>query len=276
MDITTTGQTLEIDVPEMEEMQQRTKNMLDQVQDVTHKTVLAYVGAWGLAYDEATELWSRSRDMVDRAVDRGEKVEDRVSKEARQLREETEHRLEVLQRRLRRREEEAEAEMEEEVESILTRLNLPSRSSIASLQRQVDSLSRKVDDALARRRAATVTAPAAETIEVEPFPGYDELTAREIIERLDALTIEQMVALKQYEMAHENRVTVIREVDRRLEAMPIARYDELTVEEIEPMLNTMTREELQAVARYEQAHENRVTLLRAIDSELEEREEAAG
>jgi hypothetical protein len=111
-------------------------------------------------------------------------------------------------------------------------------------------------------------------VAAEPMPRYEQMTAKEVVSRLDALSIEELTAVKQYEMAHENRVTVLREVDSRLQAMPVARYDDMSVQEVEPLLNTLSDNELEYLAKYEAAHENRVTMLRAIDAELKSRPQA--
>ena len=50
----------------------------------------------------------------------------------------------------------------------------------------------------------------------EPWNGYGSLTAREIIDRLAAATAETLAVARLYETTHRNRVTVIREIDRRL------------------------------------------------------------
>jgi len=50
----------------------------------------------------------------------------------------------------------------------------------------------------------------------EPWQGYGSLTAREVNDRLAAASPESLAVARLYETAHRNRVTVIREIDRRL------------------------------------------------------------
>jgi hypothetical protein len=43
----------------------------------------------------------------------------------------------------------------------------------------------------------------------EPFPGYDRLTASEIVSRLPALSPSKRAAVEAYERAHAGRKTVL-------------------------------------------------------------------
>jgi hypothetical protein len=49
-----------------------------------------------------------------------------------------------------------------------------------------------------------------------PIAGYDEKGIREIIGRLDTLTVDQLERLKDYERRNKNRETLIQEIDRRI------------------------------------------------------------
>jgi hypothetical protein len=51
-----------------------------------------------------------------------------------------------------------------------------------------------------------------------PIAGYDEKSVGEISSRLDALTVDELVRLKDYERRNKNRETLIREIDRRIGA----------------------------------------------------------
>ncbi len=52
----------------------------------------------------------------------------------------------------------------------------------------------------------------------EPWEGYGSLTAKEVNDRLAAASSESLAVARLYETAHRNRVTVLREIDRRLAA----------------------------------------------------------
>ena len=52
----------------------------------------------------------------------------------------------------------------------------------------------------------------------EPWPGYGEMTAADIIDRLATADAGMLAVVRLYESGQRNRVTVLRESDRRLAA----------------------------------------------------------
>ena len=52
----------------------------------------------------------------------------------------------------------------------------------------------------------------------EPWQGYGSLTAKEVNDRLAAASPEALAVARLYESANRNRVTVLREIDRRMQA----------------------------------------------------------
>lgn len=252
---------------EVENMvEEKTNFALTQIQDVSRKSAFAYLGMWRMIYDGAMNSLDRTKRLFDEAVERGEGVEQKAMDNLKEMTGQVEEGANKMQDRLTRNFRRSKDELDSQIEAALNRLDVPSRSNIAELNAKLDALDKKLNEMIAMQ---------AEPVIEQPMPRYDKLTAKEIVSKLDALTIEDLVAVRQYEMAQENRVTILREVDRRLKAMPIARYDDLTVDEIEPFLVTLDVAQLEAVAEYEAAHENRVTLLRAIESEVESRQTAA-
>lgn len=51
-----------------------------------------------------------------------------------------------------------------------------------------------------------------------PFADYNELRAEDVVERLAGLSAAELRHVKAYESTHAKRVTVLRDVDRRIEA----------------------------------------------------------
>jgi hypothetical protein len=50
----------------------------------------------------------------------------------------------------------------------------------------------------------------------EPWPGYRQMTAADVRDRLAVATPEALAAVRLYEAAHRGRRTILDEVDRRL------------------------------------------------------------
>ena len=65
---------------------------------------------------------------------------------------------------------------------------------------------------------ARPTAPGAQIRIGEPWQGYGSLTAKEVNDRLAAASPEALAVARLYESANRNRVTVLREIDRRMQA----------------------------------------------------------
>ncbi|HRJ43311.1 MAG: phasin family protein [Caldilineaceae bacterium] len=201
--------------------QEAVEDNLKLAQKTSRKVALTYAGLLGLAYDEAKAILERGCKMVSDAEHRGEKMEAAtlrqvknarkgVEKQVKKAEKEVEKAQKRFTKQLRRSEAKAENEMESQVEKVLERLGIPSRERIIKLSAEIEALSRKIDQEVVQ---------AGETEWVAPLAEYDTMTAREIVALMEGMSAEQMAEVKAYEMAHDNRVTVIREVERRQEAV---------------------------------------------------------
>jgi hypothetical protein len=72
-------------------------------------------------------------------------------------------------------------------------------------------------------REATETEPTGERAEVQageddlPLADYDTLNVREVSERLEELSVEEIEQLRRYEAANKNRSTLLKRFDDRIE-----------------------------------------------------------
>jgi poly(hydroxyalkanoate) granule-associated protein len=265
---------------DLRDTQEKVDNNIRQIRDAGRRAVLAYAGLWGMAYDEATALLDKGKSMLEEAEHRGETMEStatervkKVSEQAKSRLQKVEARVDSLQGKISSRTERVEGkveyDLEAQVERVLDRLGIPSRDRIMKLSEEIEALSLKLDAQMAVERGMVVKVEAEPV--VLPLVDYTELTAKEIVTMLDKLTVAELVEIKRFEEAHENRVTVLREVNRRIESMPLAGYDEMTVEEIERRLESLSMEQLDYLVAYEKAHQNRVTLLRSMEGAQEAR-----
>lgn len=224
-------------------VQSQTEETRKDVRQATQKALYLQLGVAGLAYDAVKNAIENSQDFFSRAIDRGEKVENNARKEFNKAYNRAEDRINTMQTRAKSMVRRAEYEVEENIEVV----------------------SEKVDAAGAAAKAVSKTrVPELKA----PFANYDEMTAKEIVAKIDGMANEELRQVKLYEAANQNRVTVMREVDRQMAELPIPNYDKLTVAEIEPMLVTLSKEQLKSVRAYEVEHDNRVTLLDEIDAQL--------
>lgn len=149
-----------------------------------------------------------------------------------------------------------EGEMERRVERVLARLGLPTRDRLDRLSREIETLSAKIDgrtineeSAMTVAEVSIVEAPVVEMDVVEmdvvemdvvetpqiltpdmdrstnvtamPIEEYDSLKIRDIKEQLDELDYAQLTYVRTHEVANANRVTLLAEIDRRMDEMKI-------------------------------------------------------
>jgi poly(hydroxyalkanoate) granule-associated protein len=102
---------------------------LNPFMEATRKVLLAGVGVVALAQEEA-------ESFVNKLVERGELAE----KEGRQLIKD------LLEKRRQAVEESEEVDLDARIERILHRLNVPTKTDINALSRQITALAQKVDE----------------------------------------------------------------------------------------------------------------------------------
>jgi hypothetical protein len=101
-----------------------------------------------------------------------------------------------------------------------------------------------------------------------PIPGYDDMTADAINEKLPALPQAALATLDGYERKHQSRTTILSKIATLRGTEPWLGYDELTVVEIEKVLAAIDDPgKLDAVRAYEQAHKSRSTVIDATERE---------
>jgi hypothetical protein len=115
-----------------------------------------------------------------------------------------------------------------------------------------------------------------EVNEQPPLEGYDDMNVDVVAARIETLDGETLTRVRAYEVAHKNRVTVLREIDAVMEKRaasiageallpPVDGYDALNVDEVLVRLPDMDARLLTQVRLYEATHKNRVTIIREID-----------
>lgn len=55
-----------------------------------------------------------------------------------------------------------------------------------------------------------------DAVELAPLPGYDTLSAKELVAKLERMKLDKVGAVRAFEGAHKARATVLRACDRRL------------------------------------------------------------
>lgn len=172
-------------------------------QKLTHnveQVMLAGLGVVGVVQDETMKL----RDETMKLRDRSEEMFEDLVKRGEKMRSEGQRALKKLVSGSRKSAEKVEDEFENRVNEALNRLSVPSRQDIDRLSAQLDVLIAKLDE-----KTAEPTLPIA---------NYDELNSKEVVEAVHNLNTEALGQVLTYEVAHANRVTVTREIERLIAA----------------------------------------------------------
>jgi hypothetical protein len=195
-----------------EQVEDKAKKVQGQMQDTAkmaktygRKAERIYLGLLGMAYDYSLEMMKTGKDFLDKAEKRGVKVEKELNERVTEMRKEATEEVRNLRKRVETQVEEVKDEvtargeaMEKEVQKAIEKVK---PSSINGKNVQVDVVKIEVE---------VVTAP--------PVAGYDEMNVEEVREQLGLLDVVKLQEVRGYEVAHKNRITVLREIDAELEA----------------------------------------------------------
>lgn len=120
---------------------------------------------------------------------------------------------------------------------------------------------------------ADVTGAIGEGKDPLPIENYDDLSASDVVDRLDDLQEDELQRVKQHEEQTLRRKTILRTIDEKLGAggdtVPIEGYEKMNVDEITGRLDQLGNDELKEVKEHEQHHRSRKTVLKAVDRKLD-------
>lgn len=181
--------------PNLEALQNKGQELVAQ-----SKELIALARAAGKSYVDTarTTLESEVKDLLERIRDAEAKgqavVQERFGRQLKQLR--------SLESELRNRAEKIAVEVRPQVVE-----RVP---ALAPVLDRVEGFVKTIDGRLQGWLAGAAAHAAA------PIEGYDALSAKEVVAKLDGLDAATLQAVRAYEAAHKNRVTVLREIDAKL------------------------------------------------------------
>lgn len=183
---------------DLREVQEKVEDSVKQAQDFGRKMFLASVGMWGLAYDKSQEMWKYGWEFVDKAEKRGEEIEMEWSKQFDKLQENPEVKKVVVY-------------VEDQVDVV----SKNAKSVVAEAEKFLAQFQPKVEE------AAKNVAIEVEAVMDAVMPGYDELSAKDIVVKLGDMPKAKLIEIREYEVKNKNRVTVLREIDAMLETSDV-------------------------------------------------------
>ena len=136
-----------------------------EINKTGRRVVLAYVGAWGFAYDQAVGLYRGGVKLLSNAEKRGESMEAALTKALIRFERQADRRVDAFQdqfsggaeqvtRNLGEAGETLELRLERQIERVLVNLGIPTRDRLERLNQEIDRLNAKLDEELARQQPA--------------------------------------------------------------------------------------------------------------------------
>lgn len=202
----------------------RVQTLVDETSHTMTKAprrlVEASRGALHMTQEEADHLLERGENLFEKLVERGEQMESEQmhriegwiktwSERGEQMESEQMHRIEswfkTWSERGRHQLHVAEEQVEQQVRHVLEALHIPSADDIMRLDKEIDRISKKLNAYIMKSELAAL-----------PIQGYHDMTVKEIVPQLAGMDHDGLLAIQQFEMAHGNRRTILRDIEQRL------------------------------------------------------------
>ena len=94
-----------------------------------------------------------------------------------------------------------------------------------------------------------------------PFPGYDRMDEREVIDSLCDHSQAELAAVDAYERSHKAREPIFNKLHYLRRPEPVAGYDDLSAAQINAVVESADLDTLNRVRSYEQKFANRPAIL---------------
>ena len=129
-------------VEQVQNVQEKTTDLVTKVAGLTHKTFLLSLGAADLTQEFIMKGWETGNEFAGKLIERGEKVYSDGREQVTKRVEKRQEQAVDLSKDVTKKTEETFVQYSD---AVLTRVNIPSRTDIQDLSKQINSLSRKVD-----------------------------------------------------------------------------------------------------------------------------------
>ena len=183
--------------------------LTNRVQNIVGDTTSTIVESPRRLVDASRGALTTTREEADQLVARGENLFDKLAERGAEIETAQTNRIYRIwhgwESRSRQQLQRVEHVAEEQMQFVLRTLNIPSMTDIKRLDKELERLNRKLDAQLKEKQLAAM-----------PIANYDDLTAKEIIAQLDGLDEAGLKSVEQFESAHGQRKTVLREIEHRL------------------------------------------------------------
>jgi steroid delta-isomerase-like uncharacterized protein len=105
----------------------------------------------------------------------------------------------------------------------------------------------------------------------EPFPGYDRIPEKELVDQLFRHSQTELEAIEAYERSHESRTRVLNKLHYLRQREPIEGYDAMSSEEVSHALEAADLQTIKNIRAYERKFSNRPPVMEAVERERRKR-----
>ncbi len=220
----------------MRNVQENVEDNSKKAREFGRKAMLAYLGMWGMGYDAGKSVYKDGWKWVEKAEKRGEMVEKELTKvvkayqkdfpgEVSKLAHSAEGTAKEVAKDVTGQADKVTKTMQKyfnqyvssptaaTVEEIGVKAVATAESAVAKTQKVVNEAAEAAQEQLKEAQAVI------ESSVDKLWKGYDELSVKDIAAGLEKKSMMQLEALRDYEVGNKNRVTVLREIDARMQAM---------------------------------------------------------
>jgi len=234
----------------MRGVQEGVEDSVKQARDLGRKAMLATLGVAGLGFDLGKSIVKDSGSWLNKAESRGEEVEKQIFKvlnayqkdfpgevkklahnieegvtaAAKEVNEQTERLATYVQKNVKSGAE----SVSETVVDIKVSAEKQAKKVVDSAEEMVDSVksngaaavkSVKIDAAATAQDVAESAQATIDSAVNKVWKGYDDLGVKEILAGIEGKSLSTLEKVREHELAGKNRVTVIREIDAKMQAM---------------------------------------------------------
>lgn len=212
----------------MRNVQEGVEDSAKQLREYGRKAFLAYLGAWGMGYDFGKSVYGDGWKFVDKAEKRGEEVETELKKildayqkdfpgEMKKLATTVEDGVKNLAEEVSEQAGKYGEDFQKRVAARLDFMHREAKMESIEVSEKVTEAVDKTTEAV--KETADAVAEKVESAFDAVWKGYDELSVKDITAGLDKFDTATLEKVREYEAANKNRVTVLREIDAKLQAV---------------------------------------------------------
>ncbi len=184
--------------------QQARAHKQHELQRLARKGVRTYLGLWGLAFDQVTNnainIAQQGLALSQSAEERGEEVEQAVRAQLGELEQQAITGLVWLRERI---DEQLAGSRQPAIVQPTPRPVVPTSAQVPSPPSSTGLL--VLDTAEVRQLLTPL-----------PLANYDQLMAKQVIDQLIGLTVDELKAVQAYEQNQAGRITVLRAIDQTM------------------------------------------------------------